>query len=268
MSFEQEQTPPSPIRKLRTGIERIKSKASLENTQSKKIDESDKPTRELALEELEAQGEQLEKIRKAIEKEKGVSRIGVEATAISEPGEDERPLVENETGSGDETELDIIIGSKRPSIEDVKIEEERFMTSFADKISQLTKKPKISTKQFNEIASREISLADKVEILLNNFFPGMGEIAILPTGQREGLYKDIKHALADALGAEMLISGEDIGRKIKEIDQRYADDSLRLFEYLKLGKIKTSKDKRGGEQKSIKYAADVNIRLENYPEIK
>lgn len=262
MSFEEI----TPANKIKVGKERIKSRATLETTQITPPEEADIPTRELTPEELENQADELEKIREEIKKEKGVSRVGVEATVIPEtPDEDfEEPKKEDEE---EETEFKII-GSKRPSLEDMKIEEERFLTSFTDKLAHLAGRPKMPLKQFDEIISRDVSLADKIEILLNSLFPGMGEVGILEIGQREDLYQDIKSALAEAQGAEMHLSSKDLGKKVQEMEQRYADDSLKLFEYLKLGKVETFKDKKGREQRGIKYAKDVNIKLENYPELK
>lgn len=235
--------------------------ASRNKAETKKIiDRSEEPTRELTPQEIEEQEETLEEIREEIQRERNVSDIGVAATVITET-DVAPPKTEDEPELG-------IIGSKRPSIEDIKIEEERFMTSFADRLSHLTKKPRMPREQFDEIASRNIGLADKIEILLNNFFPGMDEIAILPASQREELFQNIKRALAEAQGAEMLGSGKDLGKKIQEIEQKYTDSTLKLLEYLKLGKVEIFKDERRRKQRGIKYAPDVKMRLENYPEIK
>lgn len=263
MSFEQTPvTPPEPLRRIKTKTEKIASQAALEDTQ---LIQPDAPTRKIMPEELEKQEARLEKIREEIQKEQGVSRIGIEATVIPEDGEDDE-----EPPSEEEDEwIGKTIGGKEPSLEDLNVEEKKILTSFAETLSRLAQRPKMPAKQLNEIAFRDILLTDKIEIMLNSFFPGMDEIAILPVSQREDLFKQISYGLAKIQSMEMHMSGKDLTKKVREMQQKYADTELRLFEYLKLGKremVKSGPIKKA--QTGIKYAKDTIMRLEGHPEVK
>lgn len=142
-----------------------------------------------------------------------------------------------------------------------KIEQERTLAKLAIRFTEIFKGEKLSSEKFDEIISQDASFGSKINNLLNQIV-SKEKIAAMPLRERIKIFMDISRARSEEIAAEMVAAGTDLKEKIGAISTGYNSDSLKIFEYLGLGKwVEDEPDKKGQKGGHIEYAKGVNIRI-------